>query len=379
MASGLHQWESDPLFSAAEVVQDSADRMESIFRFLLHELGLVQDDFPDPKLHASIDYHKRELATTLETAKWQLEDFERAVSFSAMTGKSQINGDVISRHKQFIRAIREQIAYVEKSLEGKSIEDPMRNTRWVNLNEQDRDGLALFLTGGNVTSDSYDGEDSNMLRRFLDPATSSSAKDGTSGIVEQKSREVENGVVHVDNNINSRKENNLRKVSSYPNTRLGFEFTETSCKRHGEGGSWDLEADEAIPENFSSKNKLRGVWSRINPYGFLTNIWTNYGSRVTRSYTKRFKDGEEQSHSPSSADVSHAPQGNQGMWLANGYRYFNALPLQFRTQIMHLQSWLGVIRARYQRSPYRIQVQRYAILLVLIIVLGLIIIGTHLG
>ena len=52
-------------------------RMESIFRFLLHELGLVQDDFPDPKLHASIDYHKRELATTLETAKWQV-----VISFS---------------------------------------------------------------------------------------------------------------------------------------------------------------------------------------------------------------------------------------------------------------------------------------------------------
>lgn len=253
------------------------------------------------------------------TLSCQLEDFERAVSFSAMTGKSQINGDVISRHKQFIRAIREQIAYVEKSLEGKSIGDPMRNTRWVNLNEQDRDGLALFLTGGNVTSDSYDGEDSNMLRRFLDPATSSSAKDGTSGIVEQKSREVENGVVHVDNNINSRKENNLRKVSSYPNTRSGFEFTETSCKRYGEGGSWDLEADEAKPENFSSKNKLRGVWSRVNPYGFLTNIWTNYGSRVTRSYTKRFKDGEEQSHSPSSADVSHAPQVIRLLVVPNAY------------------------------------------------------------
>lgn len=47
-------------------------RMESIFRFLLHELSLVQDDCPDPKLHASIDYHKRDLATTLETAKWQV-------------------------------------------------------------------------------------------------------------------------------------------------------------------------------------------------------------------------------------------------------------------------------------------------------------------
>ncbi|XP_062002619.1 uncharacterized protein LOC133720374 isoform X1 [Rosa rugosa] len=382
MASGLHQWESDPLFSAAEVVQDSADRMESTFRFLLHELSLVQNDFPDPKLHASIDYHKRDLATTLETAKWQLEDFERAVSFSAMTGKSQIRGDVILRHKQFIRAIREQIAYVEKSLEGTSIGDPMRQTEWINLNEQDRDGLALFLSGANATehSDSYDGEDSSMLRRFLDPTTSSSAKDSTSGIVEQKSREIENlnrnGVVHVDHSIDSRKENNLRKVSSYPNTRSGFEFTETSCNRYGEGGSWDLEANEAKPESFLSKNKLRVVWSRINAYGFLTNIWTLYGSRVTRNYTKRFKDGEEQSHSPSSADVSHAPQGHQGTWLANGYRNFEVLSVQVRTKIMHLQTWLGVIRARYQRSPYRIQVQRRAVQLVLIIVFGLIVLGT---
>ncbi|XP_050382818.1 uncharacterized protein LOC126799624 [Argentina anserina] len=382
MASGLHQWESDPLFSAAEVVQDSADRMESIFRFLLHELGLVQDDFPDPKLHASIDYHKRELATTLETAKWQLEDFERAVSFSAMTGKSHIRGDVISRHKQFIRAIREQIAYVEKSLEGKSIGELVRNTEWVKLNEQDRDGLALFLSGGNFKqhSDSYDGEDSNILRSFFDPTTSSSAKDSTSGIVEQKSKEVEtfsrNGVVHVDHNINSRKENYLRKVSSSPNTRSGFEFTETSCNRNREGGSWDLEADEAKAESFLCKNKLRGVWSRINPYRYLSNIWTLYGSRVTRNYTKRFKDGEEQSHSPSSVDVTHAPQGHQWMWVANGYGNFNVLLVQFRTKIMHLQTWVGVIRARYQRSPYRIQVQRYAVLLVLIIVLGIFTFGT---
>ncbi|PQQ18403.1 hypothetical protein Pyn_23497 [Prunus yedoensis var. nudiflora] len=128
MASSLHQWESDPLFAAAEVVQDSADRMESVFRLLLHELSLIQGDCPDLKLLVSIYYHKRDLATTLETAKWQLEDFERAVSFSAVAGKPQLREDVISRHNQFIRAIREQILYVEKNLEGTSIGDPMRNT-----------------------------------------------------------------------------------------------------------------------------------------------------------------------------------------------------------------------------------------------------------
>jgi hypothetical protein len=28
MASSFHEWESDPLFSAAEVVQDSSDRLD---------------------------------------------------------------------------------------------------------------------------------------------------------------------------------------------------------------------------------------------------------------------------------------------------------------------------------------------------------------
>ncbi|KAK9289802.1 hypothetical protein L1049_007962 [Liquidambar formosana] len=107
MATTFHQWESDPLFSAAEVVQDSADRMESIFRLLLHEQSLVQGNRPDPKLLASIEYHRRDLATTLETAKWQLEDFEKAVSLSAITDKSRMREDVNSRHKQFIVAIRE--------------------------------------------------------------------------------------------------------------------------------------------------------------------------------------------------------------------------------------------------------------------------------
>lgn len=46
--------------------------MESIFRLLLHEQGLVQGHHSDPKLLTSIEYHRRDLATTLETAKWQV-------------------------------------------------------------------------------------------------------------------------------------------------------------------------------------------------------------------------------------------------------------------------------------------------------------------
>ncbi|CAL8170425.1 unnamed protein product [Prunus armeniaca] len=198
----------------------------------------------------------------------------------------------------------------------------MRNTECVNLNEQDRDGLALFLSGGNDTDHSgcYDVEDNSILERFLDPITSS-AKDSTSGIVENKSRGIENlnmnGVVPLDRAIDSRKENNLTKVGSYnrfgEGTRLSSELTdyfpETSGDRYGGDGSRDLEANEAKPESFFCENKLRRFCSITNVLGFLNNIRTVYGNRVTRNYTKRFKDGEEQSHSPScAADVSHAAQ-----------------------------------------------------------------------
>lgn len=79
MAKSFHAWESDPLFSAAEVVQDSADRMESAFRMLLHEQSLLQGDPSDTKLLSSIEYHRRDLATALGTTKWQLEDFESSI------------------------------------------------------------------------------------------------------------------------------------------------------------------------------------------------------------------------------------------------------------------------------------------------------------
>ncbi|KAF2307629.1 hypothetical protein GH714_030418 [Hevea brasiliensis] len=144
MASSLHQWESDPLFSAAEVVQDSADSLGAL--------------------------------AYLDVSCIFLEDIERAVNSSAMQDKSRSKEDVISRHRQFITAIREQINHVETSVDGPSMGDSMKNSEWINLNEQNRDGLALFLIGGNTTehSNHHDMEDSGILRRFLDPPSSSS-------------------------------------------------------------------------------------------------------------------------------------------------------------------------------------------------------------
>ncbi|OMO82236.1 t-SNARE [Corchorus capsularis] len=343
MGSSLLQWESDPLFSAAEVVQDSADRMESIFRLLLHEQSLVQGDHSDPKLLTSIEYHRRDLATILETAKWQLEDFERAVTSSARLGTSHSREDVISRHKQFILAIREQIIHVEKSLEEMSMGNTMKTSEWRNLNEQDRDGLALFLSGGNYNEHNrrYDLDDSDILKRFLDPATASCSTDA--GIAGNECREIEevhmNGADYNSHYFDSTKENNLSH-----SLKLGLDAVdsvqESSCYRNGEHGSWDLEASEVKPKNVFYENKVRGSSSRMNLFGVFNNLWTLYGSRDPSNYTKRLKDGEE-AHSPSFMDASRAAQGQRiGLSSAPGDNGLLGLH-GFLAKVMHLRRRLG--------------------------------------
>ncbi|XP_058204912.1 uncharacterized protein LOC131318894 isoform X1 [Rhododendron vialii] len=381
MASSFRQWESDPLFSAAEVVQDSADRMESLFRLLLHEQNLVQEDHTDQKLLKSVEYHWRDLATTLETAKWQLEDFEREVSLSATMDKSHTRENVISRHKQFIRAIREQILNVEKSLGDTSVEDLLKSTRGLNLDEQDRNGLQLFISGENPTElvPSHDLEDSNILRRFLDPAAKSSLN---GEIVEHNTEETEiskmNGVVHLDHNFEF-EDNKLRKVGSHYSEKLAFEapssVLETASDRHGEDGSWDLEANQATDKSFFRKNKLRGYYRRINVFGSLGNLWPPYRGRDRRSFTKRLKDGEEQRHSHSYDNASYGAQGNlQQTSLASGYSYFQGLFLELLARLMQY-GWVGNCRARYQRSTYFLLVGRHSKQLISAILVALIMLG----
>ncbi|KAA8516718.1 hypothetical protein F0562_016776 [Nyssa sinensis] len=383
MASSFQQWQSDPLFSAAEVVQDSADRMESIFRLLLHEQSLVQGDHPDQKLFESIEYHRRDLATTLEMAKWQLEDFEREVSLSAMTDKSQTSENVISRHKQFIRAIREQIIHVEKSLEDPSIGDSERNTEWVNLNQQDRDGLALFLSGGNPIEHvvHHNAEDTNIMGRFAHPTGSSSLNDE---VVEHNTSELENihmnGFMHADHNFDL-KENKLKIVGSHYSTQMSFDsfeapssLQEVACDRDSEHGSWDLEANGAKVKRLFPKNKLRGYYNRMNVFGSLGNLWSIYGSRASRNFTKRWKDGEEQRHPPSS--VSHSSKGLLTQTrLASGYSRFQGFRSELLARGMHLCSRLGECKARYQRSPYHIQINRYSVQLISAILFTLVVLG----
>ncbi|XWS21270.1 hypothetical protein CRYUN_Cryun30bG0041400 [Craigia yunnanensis] len=107
MTSSFDRWEKDPYFSVAEEVQESADRMESMYRTWMHAKKDVSSSW-------NLEELGRDLRTTLSTTKWQLEEFEGAVLSSYSRSSSE---DTRDRHREFIVAIEDQILKIEKSLQ----------------------------------------------------------------------------------------------------------------------------------------------------------------------------------------------------------------------------------------------------------------------
>lgn len=223
-----------------------------------------------------------------------------------MADNSQERQNAIYRHRQFVRAIREQIMNVEKSMEKFAVVgESARKNEWVNLNERDRDGLASFLSGGPVLKNSrkVDTEgDTNIFRKFLDPV-------GYSSITEEISEQNSEG-------------SNMKEFGfSDPNLHLrdselgkgGLEIDfdapstqESACRCEEE--ICDLEANEAKPKMFSKQNRIRSFYSQVHPFRSLRNLIPACANAGGRSITKRWKDGEEQTHFQSGHAFSRAIQ-----------------------------------------------------------------------
>lgn len=166
--SSFDQWKKDIFFSAAEEVQESADTMESVYRMWIRERN-------DHVLQSEIsDELRRELHTCLGTAKWQLEEFEKAVSLSHQNYPSEDNR--ITRHREFIVAIRNQICCIEKSMNDSLIAEGKEPLRWFQLDEDERDEFETFLSSSSSapktlpeTKDKYVNLES--VRRFKETVT----------------------------------------------------------------------------------------------------------------------------------------------------------------------------------------------------------------
>ncbi|KAJ7955776.1 Syntaxin/t-SNARE family protein [Quillaja saponaria] len=148
VANSFDLWKKDAFFSAAEEVQESADRLESSYRAWIRER---RERSTPEGLHEIC----RELQTALGTAKWQLDEFDRAVRLSY---RHQGGDNTTTRHRQFISAIESQISRVEAALRESFHEEGKQPLRWVNLDEDERDDLAAFLSGTSQTSQSTKDE-----------------------------------------------------------------------------------------------------------------------------------------------------------------------------------------------------------------------------
>lgn len=137
VANSFDLWRKDAFFSAAEEVQESADVMESTYRAWAKEMR----EALSPEYLNDLS---RDLQTALGTAKWQLEEFERAVRLSHGP-----HGDksTTARHGHFIVAIRDQISHVEAALQEFLGEGGKQPLQWINLDKEERDDLALFICG----------------------------------------------------------------------------------------------------------------------------------------------------------------------------------------------------------------------------------------
>lgn len=140
MASSFDRWEKDPFFNAAEEVQESADRVESIYRTWIHAVKDASSPWNSVEL-------RRDLHTALGTAKLQLDEFQRAVRSSY--SKSSSN-DTRNRHQDFLVAIDGKVSKVEHLLqlqESVPLGSNKVSPPWVSLDEGERNELASFLSG----------------------------------------------------------------------------------------------------------------------------------------------------------------------------------------------------------------------------------------
>ncbi|XP_042428858.1 uncharacterized protein LOC122015860 isoform X1 [Zingiber officinale] len=142
MATNFERWEKDPFFAAAEEVQNSADRLESVYRQFVHERENASKS--SGGVQFSSGELKRELHTVLGTAKWQLEELENAVKLNDEALSA--GEDARARHGEFVSAIGNKILAVEDFVRGTNQETGKSALTWVQLDERERDELAKFLS-----------------------------------------------------------------------------------------------------------------------------------------------------------------------------------------------------------------------------------------
>lgn len=413
MTADFYQWEVDPFFAAAEDVQDSADRMESAHRTWLHDQSLVEADPTDTELANSIEFRKRELLIAIGTSKWQLEDFERAIKAMASSVKLYTKEDSYSRHMRFIVAIKNQIAAIEQTLHDSTTNYGNGSMQQVNLNNQERDDFATFLSGGgssktllkssvcrNGSEQQIKGkvavhinsqEPEEMYESRLDDRPLLHGKTGQSKLQGARYSSIDDNCV-LDNHANGVVETGLVGKDSDFGVELSHRVSEirdchavgsversTGHKRSAsvsaELGNWKIGiADNDIieksygitSENSSNGFKLWGLLGNLN-------IWSKF--KDSRSGMKRWKDGERSINASKDAKLSANGAINTSLGDSGTDSHGCHIPSYSISDDRQLHGWTGNAKRRIQKSQHFIQCSRLHLIRASVVLLTLGLVG----
>ncbi|KAG4391956.1 hypothetical protein AAZX31_04G043400 [Glycine max] len=316
MASSFDRWEKDPFFNAAEEVQESADRMESTYRTWIHAMR-------DASSPWNCDELRRDLQTTLGTAKWQLEEFERAARSSYSKVSSE---DARNRHRDFIHAIGGKIKKVEHSLQESVHSGSKASLPWMRLDEGERDELASFLSGI--------------------PAA------GGKGLIECVGRDCES----LQTNYSS----NLLVSSGWGSSEAAPEKSHghrRAASADADIGNWKITVSDDVQQSSSSNGS-----SGPTPMHKVASLSGFFGSMETISKLKWPKNGYRKLKAVNPCEEVDkallAPAGLNGGIKAYYERSKSCLDNGDECYDKQLQGWYGALHRQLQRSQYQMQYNR---------------------
>ncbi|KAK9163732.1 hypothetical protein Syun_004634 [Stephania yunnanensis] len=359
MASNIDRWEKDPFFPAAEEVQDSADRMESAYRIWVQETKHASGVCNQDELF-------RDVHTALGTAKWQLEEFERAVRSSYNDNSAD---DAKTRHNQFIAALDGQVSMIENSLNEASSVDGKSNFSWVRLDEGERDELALFLLGsspdaGKAIHANVSSKDENLgnLKRVCGDIKSQSKRSLEDGLHDCSS----NSCRSIDIDLKESKE-----VRPYGHRRTASASADIGALRKCETSDesfWRLSTDKRKPDQAPPRvPSFSGMLSTAE--SMPKNQWLKNGSRKCW----KLQDVSE------SVDRIPLQSHQMGRGVNAFYeRNKSSLDICDNSYDKRLYGWPGAVQRQLQRSQYHLQYSRLVQVFFSILILSLIVLfGLH--
>nr|XP_010905268.1 uncharacterized protein LOC105032508 [Elaeis guineensis] len=346
MATSFDRWEKDPFFSAAEEVQEAADRLESIYRQWIQERKQASK-LPGRSECASVELH-RELHTALGTAKWQLEELERAVRSNddaCLAGE-----DTRARHSQFLAAIGNRISVMENALKESNIEAGEAALSWVRLDERERDELARFLS-----CPVLEREESLMIPSVGD-------LDNRNGMMKM------NGEPSVGSSKNSC---NSNESYSWETREERVPGPRRAASASADIGAWKIlvPSEGEDTSERSSDDRPNAPPPRILTFSVLT------GALESTSRMKWYKNGFRK------WKARHQHDATDSIPLQN-HQEFNGCYERSKSCLSNceeekcdkqLDGWVGALQRQLQRSQYQIQYGRpiqiilWAILAVLLI------------